>query len=373
MSNFHEMPPLPPLGATAATASFKEMIPTSVASLPANISKEIALLSRQERWSELLAFVLAAPEVALVSMTMDNNIATTLMHQAITSKSDVKSRADLIKAILSSKPEAASITNGYGSLPLHVIAQRNCKIDSASKEELVAALLQAYPHALITEGGVGRRTPLHIAFTDYISPRLAKLMIDAGPAATKVKDKKGWLPIHVACSRHCSPEKLRMLLEANPASLRAITNDGKTPLALANSTATKSHPNYALIKALEEMVTKERKGEYSIHMQQTMPSCAAFSGMTPFECQDMPPLPLVVQNGAVAAVVTPSRTPNKKRKRRKEDIKRSGTIPGDISPRADKRLTRRAKRASETTTAAAQLLMNLHAGPNIRSNGFSFV
>ena len=164
-----------------------------------------------------------------------------------------------------------------------------------------------------------------------------------------------------------------MLLEANPASLRAITNDGKTPLALANSTATKSHPNYALIKALEEMVTKERKGEYSIHMQQTMPSCAAFSGMTPFECQDMPPLPLVVQNGAVAAVVTPSRTPNKKRKRRKEDIKRSGTISGDISPRADKRLTRRAKRASETTTAAAQLLMNLHAGPNIRSNGFSFV
>lgn len=85
---------------------------------------------------------------------------------------------------------------------------------------------------------------------DYISPRLTKIMIQAGPQACFMKDRKGYLPAHVACSRHCSPEKLQMLLNVNPASLFAKTNQGHTLLSLATSTATKSHPNYALIDDL---------------------------------------------------------------------------------------------------------------------------
>ncbi len=66
-----------------------------------------------------------------------------------------------------------------------------------------------------------------------------------------MRDKKGFLPVHVACSRHCSPEKLEMLLQVNPASLFAKTDDGRSLLDLAQSTATKSHPNYALINEIE--------------------------------------------------------------------------------------------------------------------------
>lgn len=69
-----------------------------------------------------------------------------------------------------------------------------------------------------------------------------------------MRDKKGFLPAHVACSRHCSPEKLEMLLQVNPASLFAKTDDGRTLLVLAKSTATKSHPNYALISEIEKRV-----------------------------------------------------------------------------------------------------------------------
>ena len=75
-------------------------------------------------------------------------------------------------------------------------------------------------------------------------------MIQYGPQACFMRDKKGYLPAHVACSRHCSPEKLRMLLAVNPESLMSKTNDGQTLLSLAINTATKSHPNYALIDAL---------------------------------------------------------------------------------------------------------------------------
>lgn len=86
--------------------------------------------------------------------------------------------------------------------------------------------------------------------SDYISPRVTELMIQYGPQACFMRDKKGYLAAHVACSRHCSPEKLRMLLAVNPESLVTRTNDGQTLLSLAIGTATKSHPNYALIDAI---------------------------------------------------------------------------------------------------------------------------
>lgn len=66
-----------------------------------------------------------------------------------------------------------------------------------------------------------------------------------------MKDKKGYLPAHVACSRHCSPEKLHMLLRVNKDALTATTNAGETLLGLAIQTATRSHPNYALIDDLK--------------------------------------------------------------------------------------------------------------------------
>lgn len=69
-----------------------------------------------------------------------------------------------------------------------------------------------------------------------------------------MKDKKGYLPAHIACSRHCSPEKLRMLLSVNPTALYDKTNRGETLLTLATSTATKAHPNYALIDELNRQL-----------------------------------------------------------------------------------------------------------------------
>lgn len=214
----------------------------------------IFLLCRRDQWRRILQLLEAKPELALSTMIMDNHIATTIMHQAITSKAQVTVRARVIAMILERTPEAASIRNGYGSLPLHVITQRNTKMDSQTKERLILLLIHANPKALVEEGGVGRRTPLHIAFTDYISPKLARTIIHFGKAATRLKDRKGWLPIHVACSRHCSPEKLRMLLEAYPQSLHERTSNGQSLLELAKQTATKTHPNYALIAELEQQL-----------------------------------------------------------------------------------------------------------------------
>jgi hypothetical protein len=122
-------------------------------------------LCRTDQWASVLQCIHGNPWTAMTPMVMDNHIATTILHQAITSKGDTAARAQVIQKILEATPMAASIKNGYGSLPLHVIAQRNTKMDAQTKEKLIFAMVNAYKGALMEEGGVGKRTPLHIIFT----------------------------------------------------------------------------------------------------------------------------------------------------------------------------------------------------------------
>ena len=245
------------------------------------IMHKIFKLCRDGEWDTVLREVMHNPGLAVTPIVMDNHITTTVLHQAITSKGDMEARARVIRHILRETPRAAAVKNGYGSLPIHVIAQRNTKLKAKLKEDLIFEFVKAYKDGLVEEGGTGRRTPLHIVFTgkhgrpfpphdslciphnsltslisiialDYVSARLTKVMIQQGRNACFIRDKKGWLPAHVACSRHCSPEKLRMLLEANPDSLYAKGGVGETILDLAKATATKSHPNYALIEEIQK-------------------------------------------------------------------------------------------------------------------------
>jgi hypothetical protein len=85
------------------------------------------------------------------------------------------------------------------------------------------------------------------------------MIIEKGPSACFMRDKKGYLPVHVACTRHCSPEKLDMLLTVNPASLLERTGDGATILQLAKSNKTASHPNQTLIEDIERRLEQARR------------------------------------------------------------------------------------------------------------------
>jgi hypothetical protein len=130
-------------------------------------------MCRQNQWNSVLNCIRSNPLIPTTSMIMDNHIATTILHQAITSKGDTKARTRVILEILDVAPKAAAIKNGYGSLPLHVIAQRNTKMDAPTKELLITELVNAYKGALVEQGGVGKRTPLHIIFTGTFKNHLA--------------------------------------------------------------------------------------------------------------------------------------------------------------------------------------------------------
>lgn len=122
-------------------------------------------MCRGNQWNSVLNCIKNNPLIPVTSMIMDNHISTTILHQAITSKGETKARSRVILEILEVAPGAASIKNGYGSLPLHVIAQRNTKMDATTKEMLISKLVSADQSALVQQGGVGLRTPLHIIFT----------------------------------------------------------------------------------------------------------------------------------------------------------------------------------------------------------------
>jgi hypothetical protein len=127
-------------------------------------------MCRNNQWRSVLNCIRSNPVIPTTSMIMDNHIATTILHQAITSKGDTKERSKVILEILDVAPKAAAIKNGYGSLPLHVIAQRNTKMDAPTKELLITELVNAHRPALVEQGGVGKRTPLHIIFTGTYVP-----------------------------------------------------------------------------------------------------------------------------------------------------------------------------------------------------------
>ena len=132
------------------------------------MTKELTMLLRWCRsndWARVLQTLQANPYVALEILTMGNYISTTILHQAISSKGDITMRAEVISAILARTPIAAKLTNGYGSMPLHAIAQRNLKMDSQTKERLMIDLVLCHKDALTSNGGIGGRTPLHIIFT----------------------------------------------------------------------------------------------------------------------------------------------------------------------------------------------------------------
>jgi hypothetical protein len=122
-------------------------------------------LCQNNDWKTVLERVKTDPWRGTAVMKMHNYIRTTVCHQALTSKADVKSRVEVILQVLSQTPRAAEIKNGYGSLCLHCACQRNLKMDAKTKEKVILALIKAFPGGLVKYGGVARRTPLHVIFT----------------------------------------------------------------------------------------------------------------------------------------------------------------------------------------------------------------
>ena len=127
--------------------------------------KAVYNMCRQNKWELVLESIRSNPLISTTILIAKNNLSTSILHQAISSKGDTKERVRVIQEVLRVSTLAAFMKNNCGSLPIHCISQRNTKMDFKTKERLIRDLMNAYPESLTQQTRTGMRTPLHIIMT----------------------------------------------------------------------------------------------------------------------------------------------------------------------------------------------------------------
>jgi hypothetical protein len=103
----------------------------------------ISCLCKEHKWKEVLQAIEKAHYLAGASWSMQNSLSTTLIHQVIVDRGDPEARASVSSFLLTKTPHCARVRSGQGSLPLHVICQRNVKMPAAKKTELILQMIFA--------------------------------------------------------------------------------------------------------------------------------------------------------------------------------------------------------------------------------------
>jgi hypothetical protein len=149
---------------------------------------------------------------------------TLLHHVAFKAKANMID--NIFKTILSISPDAASMVDATGALPLHW-ATRNSEVNSESIETLV----QANPHSLACHDQKGF-LPLHWAINqDQPNQEVVRKLLKIHPEAAKSTTSSGSLPLHYCVSReNPSLTVIKLLVGTHADSVRLKCKEGYLPL-----------------------------------------------------------------------------------------------------------------------------------------------
>jgi ankyrin repeat protein len=201
----------------------------------------------------------------LINFTMSDE----LLFKAIKNEASIEE----VKRILEEHPEAVTVKNNVGYLPLHFALR--CK----ASHEIVEMLFNANPEATKAQDNYFGSLPLHLPLYYKYSKDIIKMLYEANPEATKVQDNDGCLPLQYALWFTTSDDIIEVIFNANPDATKVKDNHGSLPLHVAlyckasneivkmiyeaNTEATKVQDNfgslplhYALrIEASDEIIT----------------------------------------------------------------------------------------------------------------------
>jgi ankyrin repeat protein len=119
--------------------------------------------------------------------------------------------SDLIERITCFRREARQIDSD-GLMPLHWACS------GGPTEEVIEALLKAYPHAAKRTDS-GGSTALHFACHYGANAPVVQALLKSYPPAISKKDKYGRTPLYHAISKSSSVDVIRVLIEANPSMI----------------------------------------------------------------------------------------------------------------------------------------------------------
>lgn len=273
-------PPVPPAPASAAVV-WSPPTPEERLAAQANPQPSAAVLkSLRRQLRQLLVDTALGRRIfkdvrdlttrypSLATMTTELDVRLPL-HEAVYSRASL----DVVKAVLSAYPEAASIpvdSSGPQSLPLHLAAQRQYGVEG---EAVVDLLLQAYPAAIMRQDGLGR-VPLHCAAqyqghpSDYMG--VVQRLLRAAPEAAMVADNTGQLPLHVAAqysTGRAGQQLVQLLLQAAPQAALVPDHKGCLPLHVV---ATPS-PGIRPVGIVEELFAAAPEAALKGNLQGNLP------------------------------------------------------------------------------------------------------
>jgi len=139
----------------------------------------------------------------------------------------------MLRLLIEAWPNAMSVQDGDGFLPLHY-ACRNVKVVASDTEEIQAPLetikllVEPRPESLQIKTDLGM-LPLHWACFDPIAPTdVICCLVELSPKTVSEKDYKGRLPLHLACAQMTgSPpiEAIQCLVRAWLESIHILQGD----------------------------------------------------------------------------------------------------------------------------------------------------
>lgn len=163
----------------------------------------------------LRLLIQAYPEAA----TIANDVGMLPLHTACFRKRN--DLVQIVEELLAVYPDAVHTENGESLLPAHIAAQH-------SNVEVLKLLLDAYPEAACIVASDGSGTPLHRAIEGRNEAAVTYLC-STYPACIKIPDAQGYLPLHVATGT----DNIRILSCVHsfyPQAITCFSGDGKLPL-----------------------------------------------------------------------------------------------------------------------------------------------
>ena len=143
-----------------------------------------------------------------------------------------------IQDLTNAYPEALDCRDGSGRLPLHIAVDRQ-----EPSLEVVSYLVANNPESASARRGVGR-LPIHYAcFPDVPNLGVVKCLNAAFPLGARICDVYGRLPLHYSVEKQYPQERLvTLLLDEYPEGASVRDSYNRVPLAIAvENTANNSH------------------------------------------------------------------------------------------------------------------------------------
>mmetsp|Transcript_5812 Transcript_5812/g.12646 ORF Transcript_5812/g.12646 Transcript_5812/m.12646 type:complete len:851 (-) Transcript_5812:90-2642(-) len=210
----------------------------------------------------------AAPAGDAASANTDEALTSA---SAATSSSTVGGIGSIVRNLVTLYPEAASVADDDGRLPLHVIAK--CGEGWSDDAESVLA---AHPAAAQIRAGRSApchaRLPIHMAAAGPdAGPELISRLVAAHPRSASMPDGLGKLPLHLACeSGKAWEDGVRILYEAYPSAVAEKEDNGRGWTAL-HMAASCPHCGPGLIDSLIEIhpdatFEADMRGQLPLHL-----------------------------------------------------------------------------------------------------------